>query len=152
VKLVSDAVSKGAQVLAGSDSPNDIPGAGFVPTILGSVNQSSELNHEEAFGPLASLRTFETDMEAIRIANAAPYGLSAAVFTRDLRRGLAIAKKLESGAVHINSMTVHDEPALPFGGVKNSGWGRFNSDQGLNEFLVTKSVTWDDYDDSKMLE
>ncbi|KAM0124299.1 hypothetical protein ACHAP3_010440 [Botrytis cinerea] len=68
----------------------------------------------------------------------------AAVSTQDVRKGFAIAKQLEAGAVHINSMSVRDELALPMGGMKNSGWGRFNTMLRIEEFLVAKSVTWDD--------
>ncbi|KAH7132210.1 aldehyde dehydrogenase domain-containing protein [Dendryphion nanum] len=143
-KLVSDAISHGAVLISGSDSQVNSPGADFVPTILGNLDSKAELYNEEAFGPFVSVQTFNEDDEAIRIANSTSYGLSAAVFTKDLRRGLAIAKRLQSGAVHINSMTVHDEPALPMGGVKSSGWGRFNAEEGMDEFLVRKCVTWDD--------
>lgn len=143
-KLITEAISQGASLISGPSSQPDTPGASFVPTILGNVNKSSTIYHEEAFGPLVSLSTFSNEDEAIEYANSTEYGLHAAVFTRDLRKGLAIAKKLQVGAVHINSMTVHDEPALPMGGVKSSGWGRFNAQEGLDEFLVRKCVTWDD--------
>ncbi|KAF2644030.1 aldehyde dehydrogenase [Massarina eburnea CBS 473.64] len=142
--LVSEALANGAQLVAGSPTPSSTPQASFIPTILANVKDNSKIYHEEAFGPLVSISTFETEDEAIAFTNATPYGLHAAVFTKDLRRGLAVAKRLEVGAVHINSMTVHDEPALPMGGVKGSGWGRFNADEGMKEFLVSKAVTWDD--------
>jgi len=143
-QLILDAINQGAQIIAGSDAQTNVPGAGFVPTILSNVNKTSQLQREEAFGPLVSIATFETEDEAIELANDTEYGLHAAVFTKDLRKGLAIAKRLEVGAVHINSMTVHDEPALPMGGVKGSGWGRFNAVEGMDEFLCRKAVTWDD--------
>lgn len=143
-KLTSEATSQGAQIITGSATQTDVPGAGFVPTILGNVNKDSELYHEEAFGPLVSVSSFETDDEAVNFANSTQYGLNAAVFTKDLRRGFAIAKRLEVGAVHINSMTIHDESTLPMGGVKNSGWGRFNAAEGMEEFLIKKAITWDD--------
>ncbi|KAF2733853.1 aldehyde dehydrogenase family protein [Polyplosphaeria fusca] len=142
-KLITEAISHGAKVVAGNDTQST-PGAGFIPTILQDVNAKSEFHQEEGFGPLASIVTFNNEEEAISFANSTPYGLSAAVFTKDLRRGFSIAKKLESGAVHINSMTVHDEAALPMGGMKNSGWGRFNAEEGMDEFLIRKCVTWDD--------
>jgi acyl-CoA reductase-like NAD-dependent aldehyde dehydrogenase len=143
-KLVSDALSHGAKLISGSADQSTPGPASFIPTILGDVPPQSQLFQEEAFGPVASVTTFDDVDKAIEFANSTPYGLSAAVFTRDLRRGFAIAKKLQSGAVHINSMTVHDEAALPMGGVKNSGWGRFNAEEGMEEFLVRKCVTWDD--------
>lgn len=143
-KLISEATAQGAQLIAGSDAQSNTPGTKVIPTILSNVNQTSELYEEEAFGPLVSVSTFDNEDEAIDFANSTRYGLHAAVFTKDLRRGLALAKRLEAGAVHINSMTVHDEPALPMGGVKNSGWGRFNAAEGMEEFLVRKAITWDD--------
>ncbi|KAF2689268.1 ALDH-like protein [Lentithecium fluviatile CBS 122367] len=141
-ELVSEAISQGAQLVAGTDAQADIPSAGFVPTILSNFSETSSLHHQEAFNPLVTITTFDTDDQAIELANDTEYGLHAAVFTKDLRKGLAMAKRLEAGAVHINSMTVHDEPALPMGGVKGSGCGRFNA-QGMEEFLFRKAVTWD---------
>jgi acyl-CoA reductase-like NAD-dependent aldehyde dehydrogenase len=141
--LVTNAIENGAQVIAGpSAQPHGL--ASFIPTVLSSVPASSTLHAEEAFGPLVSISSFSTEDEAIKIANSTEYGLHAAVFTKDLRKGLRIAKRLEVGATHINSMTVHDEPALPMGGVKASGWGRFNGAEGMEEFLVRRVVTWDD--------
>jgi acyl-CoA reductase-like NAD-dependent aldehyde dehydrogenase len=95
----------------------------------------------ESFGPTVSLIPIETEEEALRIANDTEYGLTAAVFTDDLRRGLRLARNIESGAVHINGMTVHDEAALPHGGVKSSGYGRFNA-AGLEEWVKTKNITF----------
>lgn len=141
--LVTSALSAGARLIAGPPTQPSSP-ATFLPTILADVPLNSPLYHEEAFGPLVALSTFSTDAEAIAFANSTAYGLHGAIFSRDLRRALGIAKRLEVGAVHINSMTVHDEPALPMGGVKGSGWGRFNAGDGMEEFLVRKVVTWDD--------
>ncbi|KAF1967199.1 aldehyde dehydrogenase [Bimuria novae-zelandiae CBS 107.79] len=143
-QLVTSAMESGARVIAGIPSQTSLPGASFVPTILADVAPDTPLYKEEAFGPLVTLSTFETDEEAMKFANATEYGLHGAVFTRDLRRALAMAKRLEVGAVHINSMIVHYEPALPMGDVKGSGWGRFNAQEGMEEFLVRKAVTWDD--------
>lgn len=114
------------------------------PAILAGVTRDMAVWQEENFASLASCLVVSGDEEAVRIANEGGYGLSAAVFTEDLRRGFAMARRIQTGAVHINSMTVHDEPVLPHGGVKASGWGRFNAAQGLEEFLVSKSVTWMD--------
>jgi len=143
--IVSQTLARGAKSLRGtlSTGPSETFGAQFIPQIIGT-SEASDFWHEENFGPLVGYVIVDTEDEAIEIANRTEYGLKASVFTRDLRKGLALAKRLECGAVHINSMTVHDEPALPFGGVKSSGWGRFNAEQGLDEFLVTKCVTWDD--------
>ncbi|KAJ5114449.1 Aldehyde/histidinol dehydrogenase, partial [Penicillium alfredii] len=144
--LISDAVSAGAFFISGSPTASLAPDAGvrMDPAILAGVTETMALWHEEAFAPVAAVCMVADDEEAIRLANCTGYGLSASIFTEDLRKGLAMAKRIQSGAVHINSMTIHDEPILPHGGVKNSGWGRFNAAEGLNEFLVTKSVTWMD--------
>ncbi|KAJ4165823.1 hypothetical protein LMH87_007436 [Akanthomyces muscarius] len=125
---IASALASGARVLVGSgaDEGKDA-GVRITPTILDNVDQHTD-----------------SDNAAVALANQGGYGLSAAIFTEDLRKGFALAKQIESGAVHINSMTVHDEPVLPHGGVKNSGWGRFNTSMGLDEFLVTKTVTWKD--------
>ncbi|KAJ5124889.1 Aldehyde dehydrogenase N-terminal [Penicillium bovifimosum] len=143
--LISSAVSAGAHFISGSaDSVPLESGVRMAPAVLGGVKEDMALWQEESFASVAACMPFDREDEAIRLANGSGYGLSASVFTEDLRKGLAMARRIKSGAVHINSMTIHDEPALPHGGVKNSGWGRFNTDEGLNEFLVTKSVTWMD--------
>ncbi|KAJ5237984.1 hypothetical protein N7489_008075 [Penicillium chrysogenum] len=143
--LIANAVSAGAHFISGSaDSVPTDSGVRMAPAVLGGVKEDMALWQEESFASVAACMPFDSEDEAIRLANGSGYGLSASVFTEDLRKGLAMAKRIQSGAVHINSMTIHDEPALPHGGVKNSGWGRFNTDEGLNEFLVTKSVTWMD--------
>ncbi|OQD73930.1 hypothetical protein PENDEC_c013G05268 [Penicillium decumbens] len=144
--LIFNAVASGAHFISGSAETNVPQDAGvrLAPVILGGVKEDMAVWQEEAFASVAAFMVFDTEGEAIRLANSSGYGLSAFVFTSDLRRGLAMAKKIQSGAVHINSMTIHDEPVLPHGGVKNSGWGRFNAAEGLNEFLSTKSVTWMD--------
>ncbi|BCS28076.1 uncharacterized protein APUU_61124S [Aspergillus puulaauensis] len=80
--------------------------------------------------------------EAIALANDTEYGLTSAVFTSNLFSGLRVANQIESGAVHINSMTVHDDPTLPHGGWKNSGFGRFGGTAGYDEWLQTKTITW----------
>jgi acyl-CoA reductase-like NAD-dependent aldehyde dehydrogenase len=81
------------------------------------------------------------DESALAMANATDYGLSASIFTRDLQRGLELAKKIESGIVHINDQTVHDEPQMPFGGMKDSGWGRFGGRAALEEFTELRWVS-----------
>lgn len=141
--LVADAVSKGAkpmQIFDGGDH-QDVE-TRMQPVVLTNVDHTMQLYGNESFGPSVSLYTFEDESEALTIANDTEYGLSASVFTEDLRAGLRIADGLESGAVHINSMTVHDEYPLPHGGVKKSGFGRFNGYAGLDEFLYHKTVTW----------
>ncbi|KAK2592778.1 hypothetical protein QQS21_009521 [Conoideocrella luteorostrata] len=144
--IIDSALSDGAHLIHGSLDKNDksLDGVQMVPLILGGAKEDMKLWQEEVFAPLAAVMVVDDDEEAVTLANSGGYGLSAAIFSEDLRKGLKLAKKLESGAVHINSMTVHDEPVLPHGGVKNSGWGRFNGNMGLDEFLFTKTVTWKD--------
>ncbi|KLJ12619.1 NAD-dependent aldehyde dehydrogenase [Blastomyces silverae] len=144
--LVSNAVSKGGNILVGDntsteETPNNTR---MHPIILEYITPDMDIYHTESFGPTVSLYVVDTEQEAIQLANDTEYGLSAAVYTENLGRGLRVAKQLESGAVHINSMTVHDEPGLPHGGVKCSGFGRFGGPTALDEFLTTKSVTWMD--------
>ncbi|KPI35916.1 Vanillin dehydrogenase [Cyphellophora attinorum] len=143
-KLISDAVSKGAGVLYGDAKANEESKTKMRPVIVENVTEKMDIYHTESFGPTVSLFVVESDEEAIKIANDTDYGLSSAVFTGDLRRGLKIAKQIETGAVHINSMTVHDEANLPHGGVKKSGFGRFNSAAGLEEWTRSKVITWND--------
>lgn len=145
--LISGALSAGAEVAHRSfngDIKPDETSVRMAPVILGNVKERMPAWQEESFASFAAYMIVDSDEEAIRLANSGNYGLSAAIFTEDLRKGMAMARKIQSGAVHINSMTVHDEPALPHGGVRNSGWGRFNADKGVKEFLVTKSITWMD--------
>lgn len=112
------------------------------PVILGNVKKNMDIYSQESFGPSVSLFTFQTEREALDLANDTEYGLTASIFSKDLKAAFDLADSLESGAVHINSMTVHDESSLPHGGVKDSGFGRFNGSQGLDEFLYYKTVTW----------
>lgn len=143
--LIQDALSKGAKPLncfsKATDSYEDVD-TKMVPVVLTNVNKSMDIYGGESFGPSVSLYTFETEEEVIDLANDTEYGLAASIFTEDLGAAFRVAEALDSGAVHINSMTVHDEFALPHGGVKKSGFGRFNGYQGLEEFLYTKSITW----------
>ncbi|OCT47508.1 Vanillin dehydrogenase [Cladophialophora carrionii] len=143
-KLLEDAISKGANVVFGDPKHNDESPTKMKPVIIENVNEKMDIYHTESFGPTVSIYIVEDDEEAIRIANDTEYGLASAVFTEDLKRGLSLARQIESGAVHINSMSIHDEPALPHGGVKKSGFGRFNGLPGLEEWVRTKVVTWKD--------
>ena len=143
-KLVQDAVGKGAKVLYGDEKANEDSKTQMRPIVIENVKQDMDIYHTESFGPTVALYIVESDEEAIKIANDTDYGLSASVYTEDLRRGMKIAKQIESGAVHINNMTVHDETNLPHGGAKKSGYGRFNGAEGLREWVRTKTVTWKD--------
>ncbi|KAK0884452.1 hypothetical protein LTR87_001795 [Friedmanniomyces endolithicus] len=141
-KLLADAVAKGGKVIAGDVDPREDSAYRMRPVIVSDVKKGMDLYYTESFGPSVSLIAVESDEEAIEIANDTEYGLSGAVFTQNLGRGLKIAKQIDSGAVHINSMSIHDEATLPHGGVKKSGWGRFNAQWGLEEFLKLKTVTY----------
>lgn len=135
------AAGSGAEAVPGADTaPKDRNAHDNV--IVSGVDTSMDLWYTESFGPVVAVTEFSTDEEAVRLANETEYGLSAAVWTRDIGRGLRLARDIESGAVHINGATIHDEVSLPHGGVKSSGFGRFNGSYGLDEFLVTKVITF----------
>jgi len=139
--LVDDAVNKGAKLEFGQ---NKIKGGNkqhLEQMILSNVNPGMDIYYTETFGPVSTLIEVDSVEEAIRVANDTEYGLSASVFSRDLSKAIQIARRIESGAVHINGMTVHDENSLPHGGWKKSGYGRFGSRYGFDEFLQTKTIT-----------
>lgn len=140
--FVDDAKKKGARVLTGGKAPK---GKGFYyePTVVTNVPDSAEMTCDEIFGPVASLQTFKTDEEMLRRSNDTEYGLVAYLYTKDLKRGLALSEKLEFGMIGLNRGLVSD-PAAPFGGVKQSGIGREGAHEGLMEFLETQyiSVEW----------
>lgn len=121
----------------------DISSTDMKPIILADVKKGTDLFENESFGPVVAIYSFDTEEEALRIANDTIYGLSGAVFTKDLATGLRMARGYETGAVHINAMTIHDESNLPHGGTKASGWGRFTGQQGLDEWLRCKVVTYE---------
>ena len=141
-ELVNDAVDHGARILTGG-RPLDGPGYFFPPTVLADVPEDARCLHEEIFGPVAALVRFSDESEMIGRCNATEYGLVAYLFTKDLRRGLAIAEKLDFGMVGLNRGLVSD-PAAPFGGMKQSGIGREGAHHGIMEFLETQyvSVAW----------
>ncbi|KAJ5629187.1 hypothetical protein N7528_002844 [Penicillium herquei] len=141
-KLVADAVSRGANVLFGDANANEANGTLMRPIIVDGVQKEMDIYATESFGPTVSLIVVDTEDEAIALANDTEYGLTASVYTKNLFRGLRVAKQIESGAVHINALTIHDEPVLPHGGWKSSGFGRFGGVAGYDEFLQTKTVTW----------
>lgn len=136
-KSVEAAVRDGAQVLCGGKSD----GLCYYPTVLAHVKPGSPFTYEETFGPVVSVVEVNDEEEAIALANETPYGLSAGVITPDFCKGLAIAERIESGIVHINDQSVHDEPQVPFGGIKDSGWGRFGGRAGLEEFTELRWIS-----------
>ena len=127
--LVEDAVAKGAELPV----PLNIQGALMYPLVINGVTPDMKLYYEESFGPVVTMTTYRDIEEAIDLANDTPYGLSAAVFSQDVNQALAIAQRIESGICHINGPTVHDEAQAPFGGIKESGYGRFGSRSAIEE-------------------
>jgi acyl-CoA reductase-like NAD-dependent aldehyde dehydrogenase len=135
--LVADAVSKGAKILCGGKAQ----GPSYFPTVLYGVTPEMRIYGEESFGPVVSVVVANDADDATRIANDTAYGLSSAVFSRDVNKAMRVAEKLETGICHINGATVHDEPQMPFGGVKDSGYGRFGGRAGLEEFTELRWIT-----------
>ena len=141
-ELVRDAVAKGATVVTGGGR-TDPDSFFYQPTVLTDVPGDAELLREEIFGPVAPVVSFETEEEAIRLANDTEYGLVAYLYTGDLARGLRVSERLEAGMVGLNRGLVSD-PAAPFGGVKQSGIGREGGQEGILEYLEAKyvAVSW----------
>jgi succinate-semialdehyde dehydrogenase/glutarate-semialdehyde dehydrogenase len=137
-ELVDDAVARGAEVLAGGHAV-DGPGYFYTPTVVASVPDDARVLHEEIFGPVAPIVAFDTEEEAIVAANATEYGLVSYVFTRDLDRAIRMSEALDSGMVGVNQGVVSN-PAAPFGGVKQSGYGREGGYEGIEEYLETKYI------------
>ena len=140
-ELVEDAVARGARVLTGGGplSPPAHPGYFFEPTVLAEVPEGARLLGEEIFGPVAPIATFTSDEQALAAANRTEYGLVAYVYTRDLARAFRVCEGIESGMIGLNQGVVSN-PAAPFGGVKQSGFGREGGFEGIGEYLETKYV------------
>ncbi len=137
-KQVAVSLEQGAQCLLGGELPEG-PGNFYPATVLSEVKPGMPAFDEETFGPVAALIRARDTADAIRLANKNPYGLGAALFTRDLKKGKEIAGQLEAGFVAINDF-VRSDPRLPFGGVKDSGYGRELSHYGIKEFVNIKTV------------
>ncbi|MGN6460488.1 MAG: aldehyde dehydrogenase family protein, partial [Pseudolabrys sp.] len=135
--LVQDAVAKGAVLLAGGDADGTIMKA----TVLDRVTPAMRIYGEESFGPIGTIVRVHSVAEAVRVANDPEYGLSSAVFGKDIARAMNVAKRIEAGICHINGPTVHDEPQMPFGGVKASGYGRFGGKAAIAEFTELRWIT-----------
>ncbi|KAJ5746511.1 hypothetical protein N7520_011693 [Penicillium odoratum] len=138
-ELLVDAHANGAKFLVGG--PEMVGPASVRPTIVTNVTKECRIWDEETFGPSATLYIVDTEDEAVELANCSSFGLTAAIHTNNLPRALKLAKRLEYGQVHINSITEFEEVTAPVGGVKGSGWGRNNAHWGLDEFLVDKMVS-----------
>ena len=138
LSLVEDAVAKGAVLLAGGETTHNV----VMPAhLVDKVTPDMKLFRDESFGPVVGIIRARDEAHAIELANDTEYGLSAAVFTRDIAKGLTLAKQIKSGICHVNGPTVHDEAQMPFGGVGASGYGRFGGRQGIDAFTETRWIT-----------
>lgn len=136
--LVNDAIKKGAKVVIGEASTER---AVVQPVVLEGTNPSMDIYSQEIFGPAMTLNRFSTIEEAVEWANSSEYGLAASIYGSNEAECWAIAQQIESGQVHINGATVHDAQTVPHGGMKRSGYGRFNGLEGLREFSQCKTIT-----------
>jgi acyl-CoA reductase-like NAD-dependent aldehyde dehydrogenase len=138
--LIADALAKGGKVLAGGTRD----GAVVTATVIDHVTPDMRIYTEESFGPVKPIIRVSGEEEAIRVANDTEYGLSAAVFSRNIQRAMGVANRIESGICHINGPTVADEAQMPFGGVKASGYGRFGGKAAIAAFAELRWITIED--------
>ena len=139
-RIIADATAKGGTVTAGGSRDGSVVSA----TLIDHVDAGMTIYQEESFGPVKPIIRVANDDEAVRVANDTEYGLSAAVFSQNIQRAMAVADRIESGICHINGPTVSDEAQMPFGGVKNSGYGRFGGKAGIDAFTTIRWVTIED--------
>ena len=138
--LIEDAVSKGAELLTGGETTQNV----LMPAhLVDKVTPDMKLFRDESFGPVVGISRARDEAHAIELANDTEYGLSAAVFTRDTARGIRVARQIQSGICHVNASTVSDEPQMPFGGVKASGYGRFGGKAGIDAFTELRWITFE---------
>jgi aldehyde dehydrogenase (NAD+) len=135
--IVEQAIAEGATALVHGTTTDNL----VEPSVLTDVPVGSALLRQEVFGPVAFLIPFDSEEEAVRIVNDTPYGLSGAVHTGDIERGVNFAKQIDTGMFHVNDGTVHDEPLVPFGGEKHSGIGRLNGDNTADSFTTLKWIS-----------
>jgi acyl-CoA reductase-like NAD-dependent aldehyde dehydrogenase len=136
--LVDEAASAGAKVRAGGGRPR---GAVYPASVVSDVRPDMRIDTEEIFGPVCTVFEVDDDEQAIAVANESAYGLCAGVLTEDVRRGLDVGRRLRTGIVHVNDQSVDDEPQAPFGGVGESGYGRFGGRAGVDAFTDMRWVT-----------
>ncbi len=139
--LVGDARDRSAKILVGGERRTIGGGSFYAPTVLDAVPEAARLLREEPFGPVAPIVRFSTVDEAVRIANSTPYGLQAAVYTRDIPRGFRLARQIRAGGVHLNDPTNLRWDALPFGGVRDSGLGREGVRYAMQEMTEVKLIS-----------
>jgi len=135
---VQDSIKMGAKLLCGGKKA-DGPGAFYLPTVLTNVKKGMPVYEQETFGPVSAIIAVKDEEEAIKVANDSEFGLGGSVWSKDVKRGERVARRIESGAVFVNGMTKSD-PRLPFGGVKKSGYGRELSHYGIKEFVNIKTI------------
>ncbi|VCU68594.1 Vanillin dehydrogenase [Pigmentiphaga humi] len=135
--MIDDALAKGAVLVCGGKAENTLMPA----TLLDRVTSDMQIYSDESFGPVKAIVRVKGVDEAVRSANDTEYGLSSAVFGRDIARAMQVARRIESGICHVNGPTVHDEAQMPFGGVKASGIGRFGGNAGIHEFTELRWLT-----------
>ncbi|HEU5488561.1 MAG TPA: NAD-dependent succinate-semialdehyde dehydrogenase [Candidatus Nitrosotalea sp.] len=141
-EMIQDAVAKGARILTGGKRLKD-KGYFYAPTVLDNITPDMLVAHEEVFGPVAPVTIVEDENEAIRLANSSQYGLGASIWTQNLDKAEKLSRQVESGIVTVNNVVISD-PRIPFGGVKQSGFGRELSKYGMLEFVNVKSVRYYD--------
>ena len=137
--LIDDALAKGATLRSGGKADSVLMPA----TIVDGVTSAMNIYRDESFGPVVAMIRARDEDHAVELANDSEYGLSAAIFTRDIAKGLKLARKIHSGICHVNGPTVHDEAQMPFGGVGASGYGRFGGRQGIESFTETRWITFE---------
>jgi benzaldehyde dehydrogenase (NAD) len=138
--LIEDAVGKGAELLTGGETTQNV----LMPAhLVDRVTPDMKLFRDESFGPVVGMIRARDEAHAIELANDTEYGLSAAVFTRDTARGIKVARQIHSGICHVNASTVSDEPQMPFGGTKASGYGRFGGKAGIDAFTELRWITFE---------
>jgi acyl-CoA reductase-like NAD-dependent aldehyde dehydrogenase len=135
--LIADALAHGAEQVAGGETKGVLMPA----HVIDKVTADMKLFRDESFGPVVAVTRARDEAHAIELANDTEYGLSAAVFTKDTARGLKVARQIKSGICHVNGPTVHDEAQMPFGGVKNSGYGRFGGKAAIDSFTELRWIT-----------
>ena len=136
-RLIDDALAKGAKLLCGGKATNTLMAA----TLIDGVTPEMDIFREETFAPVKAIVRVRGEEQAIAMANDNEFGLSSSVYTRDTARGWRVAARIEAGICHVNGPTVHDEAQMPFGGVKNSGYGHFGGQAGIDAFTETRWIT-----------